>query len=377
MKKKTIIMIIIAVLILAGSAVGCVLLLNHSAKNRDEETVKRLLEAINHNIDQYAEKGFVVSVKQAYDVNYHKVTDAEDVKFSLSYEGEGTVNLSYQNGASQTGKPQITDLLFSGNGYMAGNQKERIKLYNNEIRRFGDQEIPRTDDEFYGIDHEFILKTDGETFFASSDSRFYDYKDEAQNKTESFYGKIDKAVLSTAVSADRVSAALSELLFLDAWDYVDQLRGLADRYLKELDFSSKEAVDRFIQENGITLKRDRGSVSISFVLNSNRILTKLTGRQVESIPNISGTVTLDENTGDVLYFRYDLTDCLSAMLKESGKDKTSYTASVAAFIAEGKILNKSLEDVALDREFTEYTEENKYVFLQQFSEHVIPFSGEE
>ena len=377
MKKKTLIIIAIAALVFACGVVGAVLLLNHSAKDRDEETVRQLLLAINHNIDQYAEKGFVVSVKQVYDVNYHKETDAEDVEFSLSYEGEGTVNLSYQNGAAQTGKPVISGLLSSGNGYMAGIQKEKIQLYNKEIRRFGDQEIPRTDDEFYGIDHEFILKTDEETFFASSDSRFYDYRDETRNKTEAFCGKIDKAVLSAAVSDERVSTALSALLFLDAWEYVNQLRELADRYLKELDFSSKEAVDRFIQENGITLKRDRGSVSISFVLNSSRILSKITGRQVESIPNISGTVTLDELTGDVLYFRYDLTDCLSAMLKESGKDKTSYAASVSAFIAEGKILNKPLEDIELDREFTEYTEENKYEFLQQFSERVIPFLREE
>ena len=190
--------------------------------------------------------------------------------------------------------------------------------------------------------------------------------------SDSFCGKIDKKVLSDTVSDEDLTDVLSGIMFMDAWEYIDEIRELTNGYLKDLDFSSDEVLDKFISDNSIRIKEEYDAMNIGFALDSNRIMSEITGEEVEKIAPIYGSVMLDKNTGDVLHFEYDLSGCLFAMLTESGQDKEYNKVNAGEFVVEGKIFGKPLEDISLDKEFTEYTEDEKYDFINEFSEHFIP-----
>ena len=378
---KKIIIIAVSVLLLIGIGIGCILLIpkgeKSGAKPADTETVRMLLGAISQNISQFSQKGYVVSFTQEYSVTYKNSTDLEDVDFSISYSGEGIASLSYVLDGEVNAEPKLSDLFSSRSAFLTGEQTERIRYFNNEVRKIDGEEIPRTDDTDYGIDHEFTIKIDGDCFYAASESSYFDYKDSANNKTDSFSGKIDKNALKGSVSDEELTKAFSGLLFMEAWGYIDQLKGLANDYLKELDFSNEEAIENFIRDNGIEETEEGTAVYIYFTLRSNDVLSGITGESVDNIADVKGTVKFDKESENVLYFKYDLGDCLLSMLEESGKDMGQFDADVKGFVIEGGFFNESLEDVPLDREFTEYPEDAEYEFINQFLNHIIPFYSEE
>ena len=372
MNKKRVIIIVVSILLLIVIGIGSFLIYNNKRKSKDAETVKQLLTAISQNLVQYDQKGYVISFSQKYDVEYKNSTELEDVNFSISYEGEGNVKLSYKIEGVEKIEPKIKSLFLSDNAYLTGTQKEKVKHYSDEIRNIDGEKITRTDDTYLGIEYEFAVKIDDDNLYTASDCNYFDYEDEANNFNKSFCGKISKKVLSDAVSDEEMTDVVSGLLFMDAWKYINQIKELANDYLKNMDFSNNEAIAKFISDNGITVDEKADIVDIGFVLDSSRILSKITGKQVEHIANIYGTVKLDKNTGDVLNFKYDLSDCLLSMLMASGENKTYYKANVEEFAIEGEIHGKPLEDISLDNDFTEYKEEEKYDFINRFLDNVVP-----
>ena len=374
MKNNKTLWIVITVALLCGIGLSCFIIGNEWQKNKNVETVKQLLTAIGRNISDYDQKGYKISFNQEYEVEYRNLTGLEDVDCSISYEGEGTVRLSYAFDGSEDIKPEISSLLLSDNACVAGSQNERIKYYCNELRDAGGEKISETENTDYGVNHGFTVIIDGEDFRAESESEYSDYKDPSNGKSDSFCGRINKKALSDAVTEEEISNAFSGMLFMEAWDYIDELRNLSNNYLKNLDFTNDEEVKKFISENEITTEEGEDNVVIiRFALDADRILSEITGKETDRIPDIYGTVKIEKDSGDVLYFSYDLSQCLLEMLMASGENKSYYKADVKDFTVEGEILNKPLDGITIDKECEEYSAEKVYDFTKKFLTHSVPF----
>ena len=370
MKKKKIIIIAVSIALAVCIGVGCYHFFTYRYYSPEAKIIKGLLTGFKTNLEGRGKRGYEVSFRQEYEIESRSETD----EINVSYVGEGSVMLSYDP-VGESGDSRLADFIASENGYISGVQNETFKCYNKEDRE-GDAD-DRIDDVEYSLEHEFTLKTDGGELYAASDSKYTDFKDEKNSCDDTFSGKIDKEVLLGSVSEERIGKAMTRLLFMDAWEYIRQFGDLSEKYLEELDFSNAKAVRDFMSEKEITVD-DRGdTVYVTFVLDSAQIVADITDKDAEHLPKIYGSMELDKETGDVLYFEYNFGQYLLASLMKSGEGVPSYKAEVKDFTVEGRILGKELEDLTLEREFVEYTDEDKFEFINAFSEHIIPFYEEE
>ena len=375
MKRKTIIIIAVSLALAVCLGVGCFHFFRYGYYSPEAKIVKQLLTGLKTNLGEYGTKGYIVSFRQEYEIESKRNDETADVDLAVSYKAAGSVRLSYNLDKDVNGPVRLTDLISSGNGYLRGLQREQFKCYNKEDRI--DDEYDRLDDIEYDLALEFAVKTEGDRLYAASDSVYKDLKDGANSYDDSFSGVIDRQLFLGSVSEERLSKAMTRLLFLDAWEYIEQFGNLSGQYLEMIDFSNAKEVNDFIREKEIVVD-DRGEIAhVSFVLDSAGIVSEITEEEADHLPKIYGFIQLDKKTGDVLHFEYYFGQYLLASLMKSGEGIPDYKAAVKDFTVEGRIIQTELEDLPLDRTFTEYTDENKYEFIHAFSEHIIPFYEEE
>ena len=375
MNRKKIIIIAFSLILAICAGVGCFHFFTYRYYSPEAKTVKQLLAGLKTNIAEYGSKGYEVSFRQEYEIEAKSESDTESSDLIVYYEGEGCVKLSYRLDSSENGEARMTDLFASDNGYFTGIQKEKYKCYNKEDHE--NDEDDRLDDIEYAIEHEFTVKTDGKDLLTASDSKYTDFKDGTNSFDDSFSGKIDKQALLGSVSEETVAKAMTRLLFMDAWEYIQQFGELSEKYLSDLDFSNAKAVNDFIREKEIAID-DRGdTVFVSFVLDSAEIVADITEKDSDHLPKIYGSMELEKETGNVLHFEYNFGQYLLDALMKAGEDKPYYKVDVKDFTVDGRFLNTGLEDLTLDRSFVEYTDENKADFIVAFLKHMIPFYEEE
>ena len=354
------------------TVVGIYHLITYLHYSYEAKIVKQLLTGLSEDANQYHKKSYEISFKEKYNVESKSKSELVDNDFSISYEGEGSVQLSYKIDTNEKIGPEISNLTEFGNGYLTGVQKEKLTYYNKEDS--DDNRLDRTEDINYDMKHEFIIKVDDNDYYAVGKRNYTDYNNSNNNKNDSFYGKIDKEVFKNSVSNERMTKTIQKLMYMDTWKYVEQLSSLSNNFFKELNFSNAKAVNTFIKNHEIKIVENGKNVKVSFTLDTAKIASKLSDikKNFDYLPKIYGTMEIEKETGNVIHFEYNLSNYLLAIFMKSGENKPYYKANVDEFIIEGKILNTTLEDLTIDKEFKEYNEDNKQEFLKQFQEYVIP-----
>ena len=375
MKKKTILILLVSALAVLFLGAGAWFFFTYRYYPPEAKIVKQLFDGLKAGLNQNDAKGYKVAFRQKYDLESKEIHDYGDIDFAVSYEGEGSVQLSFEQAGSGETSPRLTDLIRSGNGFIAGTQKEKLKYYNQEDHK--KDEDDRIDDIEYEMDHEFEVRTDSRDCYVSSKSAYIDRKDASNDYQDSFYGKIGKEVLLKDASEERLTKRLSELLFMDAWTYIREFSELSNRYFQELDLSNAKAVEEFIRKHQITTEERNNTVLVRFVLKAYRSPSGTSGEAEENVPDIYGTMEIERNTGNVLHFEYDFGQYLLASLMREGEGKAYYKADVREFIIEGQVLNTTLEDLPVNQKFREFGEEDKAEFIREFSRRIIPFYEEE
>ena len=348
--------------------VGIYHLFTYKHYSYEAKIVKQLLIGLSEGASQYNKKSYEISFKEKYDVESKSSKDLSENDFAISYEGEGSVKLSYNISKSDKIDSAISNLVEFGNGYLTGVQKEKLTYYNKEDTK------NRVDDIKYDMDHEFIIKVDDNDYYAVGNKKYTDYNNSKNNLDNSFYGKIDKEIFKNTVSDERMKKSIEKLMYMDTWKYIEQLSSLSNNVFKDWELSNAKSVNTFIKNHEIKIEEEENSVNVRFSLDTAKIASKLSDleKDFSYLPKIYGKMKIEKETGNVLHFEYDLSNYLLAIFMKSGEDKPYYKANVEEFIIEGKVLNTTLEDLTIDKKFTEYYEENKLEFLKQFQEHVIP-----
>ena len=89
---------------------------------------------------------------------------------------------------------------------------------------------------------------------------------------------------------------------------------------------------------------------------------------------VHGKTEFEKETWNILHFEYDFGQYLLEKLTKYGEGKPYYKAAVDAFTVQGQYLNKQLTMPFLGQQVEEYGEENKYDFVNDLANHIIPFN---
>ena len=338
----------------------------------DTTIVVSLLNALQMGANKHSEKGYITSFKQKYSLTYNDDTEFETDNYVLSYDGEGYVTLSYtvRDGENIESEVIGKELLSKANGYLFGFQRDKYS-FKDDYTDKTDAEKSRTIDENYEDLRIFAVQVDDDYFYVSSSDTYTDKLYPEDNRDDSFNGKIKKNLVIDSVSDKMVTNTAQQLLYMDAWPYIEQLIKYSDTVFTGLDITDTNAISLFITENNVSVCDNGDTETISFSFNSGEIFFIDPEKKLKNAPNIYGKIEIDKSTGEMVSYSYDLKEFAIGWMNIGMQGKMEYNYVVDEFVAEGVRLNEPLGDLPFEYEYVEYDENTQDEFIEKFHANVM------
>ena len=338
----------------------------------DTTIVVSLLNALQMGANKHSEKGYITSFKQKYSLMYNDDTEFETDNYVLSYDGEGYVTLSYtvRDGENIESEVIGKELLSKANGYLFGFQRDKYS-FKDDYTDKTDAEKSRTIDENYEELRIFAVQVDDDYFYVASSDTYTDKLYPEDNRDESFNGKIKKNLVVDSVSDKMVTNTAQQLLYMDAWPYIEQLIKYSDTVFTGLDITDTNAISLFITENNVSVCDNGDTETISFSFNSGEIFFIDPEKKLKNAPNIYGKIEIDKSTGEMVSYSYDLKEFAIGWMNIGMQGKMEYNYVVDEFVAEGVRLNEPLGDLPFEYEYVEYDENTQDEFIEKFQANVM------
>ena len=338
----------------------------------DTTIVVSLLNALQMGANKHSEKGYITSFKQKYSLTYNDDTEFETDNYVLSYDGEGYVTLSYtvRDGENIESEVIGKELLSKANGYLFGFQRDKYS-FKDDYTDKTDAEKSRTIDENYEELRVFAVQVDDDYFYVASSDTYTDKLYPEDNRDESFNGKIKKNLVVDSVSDKMVTNTAQQLLYMDAWPYIEQLITYSDTVFTGLDITDTNAISLFITENNVSVCDNGDTETISFSFNSGEIFFIDPEKKLKNAPNIYGKIEIDKSTGEMVSYSYDLKEFAIGWMNIGMQGKMEYNYVVDEFVAEGVRLNEPLGDLPFEYEYVEYDENTQDEFIEKFHANVM------
>ena len=338
----------------------------------DTTIVVSLLNALQMGANKHSEKGYITSFKQKYSLTYNDDTEFETDNYVLSYDGEGYVTLSYtvRDGENIESEVIGKELLSKANGYLFGFQRDKYSFKDDNTDKT-DAEKSRTIDENYEDLRIFAVQVDDDYFYVASSDTYTDKLYPEDNRDDSFNGKIKKNLVIDSVSDKMVTNTAQQLLYMDAWPYIEQLIKYSDTVFTGLDITDTNAISLFITENNVSVCDNGDTETISFSFNSGEIFFIDPEKKLKNAPNIYGKIEIDKSTGEMVSYSYDLKEFAIGWMNIGMQGKMEYNYVVDEFVAEGVRLNESLGDLPFEYEYVEYDENTQDEFIEKVHANVM------
>ena len=338
----------------------------------DTTIVVSLLNALQMGANKHSEKGYITSFKQKYSLTYNDDTEFETDNYVLTYDGEGYVTLSYtvRDGENIESEVIGKELLSKANGYLFGFQRDKYS-FKDDYTDKTDAEKSRTIDENYEDLRIFAVQVDDDYFYVASSDTYTDKLYPEDNRDDSFNGKIKKNLVIDSVSDKMVTNTAQQLLYMDAWPYIEQLIKYSDTVFTGLDITDTNAISLFITENNVSVCDNGDTETISFSFDSGEIFFIDPEKKLKNAPNIYGKIEIDKSTGEMVSYSYDLKEFAIGWMNIGMQGKMEYNYVVDEFVAEGVRLNEPLGDLPFEYEYTEYDENTQDEFIEKFQANVM------
>ena len=371
MKKKIIFYVCIS-LLMASIAVAVFLIIKSTREQYETgetKAFKEVLTLLENNREKSNKKGYEIKFKE--DFNYaQKLDDNEQITdytahyvsdgvFLLSCEASDAKNLTFEGGFESFFK--------NANGFMSGNQVECHEIHNVETEKSSNKEI-RKEDINRGTSNKFIIDADS-NISVMSETTYLDLSNPKNDVKDSFNGKIARSVLYDSVESKSFSNAVDKMLFVDAWDQTNTLLTLMHKTFKEMVSSNYENLYNYIKNKSFSYERKDKSIVIKYKLSLDSSLKE----EANDFNDAEIEIEVDNNTGEILIFKFYLSKYLSSLLALYAGGAVSFNADVKSYYIEGKIINNTLtrEDTS-SVSYTEYNADNKYDFVDKFMNHALP-----
>ena len=153
----------------------------------------------------------------------------------------------------------------------------------------------------------------------------------------------------------------------------DQIQEQVKEYtIKTNKYTTAKQIKDFIKENEIQIEKLDNKVKVSFKFSTDDILSQFVSELPFNLPKINGSMEIEENTGNVLYYEYNFKDYLQAILERNGEGKADYKANVVDFNVQGRLFNSPLDSIKKQDYYKDYSN-NKTDFLKQISKNIFSF----
>ena len=168
-----------------------------------------------------------------------------------------------------------------------------------------------------------------------------------------------------------VTNTAQQLLYMDAWPYIEQLIKYSDTVFTGLDITDTNAISLFITENNVSVCDNGDTETISFSFDSGEIFFIDPEKKLKNAPNIYGKIEIDKSTGEMVSYSYDLKEFAIGWMNIGMQGKMEYNYVVDEFVAEGVRLNEPLGDLPFEYKYTEYDENTQDEFIEKFQANVM------
>ncbi len=320
---------------------------------------------INNNVSDY-----FVSFNQKYKIGYENDNADESEIFKIDYLASGSAVMSFDPIEGDE-YPGLYDYIKNGDGFLQTEQDEMVNFYSKDVDKHFDDEINEMK-ESYETNSRVLLRADGEDVSALGMRVYYDFIDADNSFVDQFNGKIKKEALLENMSGDYADRIKEKLLYMDTWEYIDEISDMALEMLNDMDLDDEKVLDKFIEDNGIIVDvDDDGHTVITFNLDTTEILKKWTESDAEDAPRLSGAVTIDMEGAKIINYEYDLSSYFKYMLKQSFGEDAFTTLEVEIFSVIGGSLDYKPYMISAVNEFIEYGDDKAADFIADFDEHVL------
>ena len=344
---------------------------NQEVDSKQVELTKVWLKSMQSNMSQIEIKGYEISLKQDYEVEYKDSDQYTDIEFKEHYQSIGQLKVSYHLDDSSKESADIGTILTNGEGYLFGHQQERMELYSKTTQKYKEEDNVVIEDYDYYLNHEFAIELDDQDFYTYAKEEYEDYNDTSKNQNNVFKGVVAKSLIES-LSSNLISKALGEILYLSAWDDIQEFSTFTTEFYKGINPDNDEEVKNFISELNIKAEETTSSIKINFTLNTDKILKEVDPDYSGHIENINGSTLVDKSSGDILEYKYDFSKYMESLLKSLMNTRQEYNIKVNDYNIEGKIINSELDSLDIPGPFQEYTEETLEDFLNKFDTIVKP-----
>ena len=157
-------------------------------------------------------------------------------------------------------------------------------------------------------------------------------------------------------------------MYIDVWDSVNTLLGLMHKELNNFDKNNYKVLYDYIKDRNFIISKDDSSININFEIS----LDKTLNEEKNNYDNASVEMKVDNKTGEIKNFKIDLSKYLASILQEESNNSIYFKSNVKSYVINGKIINSTLTRPETNVSYTEYTEENKYDFIDRFINKALP-----
>ena len=342
-----------------------------NAKYETEETkaFKEVLELLENNRGKSNKKSYSINFLEDFDYE-EKIDNIDElVDYKAKYEAKGSFVLSYDKDDNKNVNIEkgFDSFIKYANGYMYGIQSEIVEISNEETDKRNNEK--RSDTHKRGTDNKFLYDTDDSNVCVLSETKYEDYANSLNNTNDSFYGKINKNSLLEAIELNSLSKAINDLMFIDAWTSVNSLLLLMHNTFVNLNPHSYKGIYEYIQNKNFEFERKDNSIVIKFIVDLDSKLKE----NDNSLENIVITLEVDKNSGEINYFKFDLSNYLKSLLLEDAEGTTYFNSNVKNYYIDGKIINNTIARIDTSNiSYKEYSSDEKFDFVDNFITKALP-----
>ena len=201
-----------------------------------------------------------------------------------------------------------------------------------------------------------------------SNTAYNNLSDSSKNVEDSFAGKISRDILIDNVDDSGLNKAVDKIMYIDVWDSVNTLLGLMHKELNNFDKNNYKVLYDYIKDRNFIISKDDSSININFEIS----LDKTLNEEKNNYDNASVEMKVDNKTGEIKNFKIDLSKYLASILQEESNNSIYFKSNVKSYVINGKIINSILTRPETNVSYTEYTEDNKYDFIDRFINKALP-----
>ena len=372
MRKRIIIVGISSLMLMAiiiVTVVGIVLANNKRYETEDTKTFKSALELIEANKYASNQKGYSINFIQEF--SYEQKIEEEEsiVEFDVNYESDGEFILSYETTDAKNVNLEkgFSSIIKNSNGFVSGLQGEKHEINNKETNKTTN-EVLRQEALKYSTSNHFVIDTNEANISVMSNTSYNNLSDSSKNVEDSFAGKISRDILIDNVDDSGLNKAVDKIMYIDVWDSVNTLLGLMHKELNNFDKNNYKVLYDYIKDRNFIISKDDSSININFEIS----LDKTLNEEKNNYDNASVEMKVDNKTGEIKNFKIDLSKYLASILQEESNNSIYFKSNVKSYVINGKIINSTLTRPETNVSYTEYTEENKYDFIDRFINKALP-----